>query len=816
MNDEQISALEEVKDFAESDAVEIKKPVKISRRSPVWPEEQETINETEILFPIEEDVEPQESSTEKEPIDSTPKQQTVSIAQTQDEKELEEELELRSERRSSKQSRSIEMPEDDQEPDVVVQEPKPKTRPGSRIIVKEPSRVKSRPGSRIIVQEPSRVKSRPGSRIIVQEPVQARPRPGSRIMVQEPVQTRPGSRTIIIPKSRSRTETIGLSQPTEFVPIDPIGLAPVGLAPPTGNFFKVPSQPITVVQPISVTQPVAATNDLIYYTAEPKIKEPDFSSLPEEKETKTLSWRQKQLVQRSLSETKMYERALQISNAQLGFPLYPIYTNPRDRSVFMASKEGTDYFSHMLKSANMLGIEWKKDEVVTMNDKISQRWRLPAGNPFHILGFGPVIGTNRKRHPTRTLSVREITIQLNPDFFQIPRTMAKTTLQNAFADIYTRPVVSETVWRKFVSAASAKYSPTIVRQMIGSMINPKALTFMSIGQSDLKNNELVQILSSPGNMEIRQLYDELRSNLLSTSNPVYVGSFITALLGRAASLDWCPLFTKVFEIVNGRSTILSQDSRDIGIWQQTTISQMTKCYYRDVLIMHKELNAEILLANLFQVVFGLDWAQTHIGFIHGNLDARGALRYCPVQNDVYLFYNWRGKYYRVPSYGKVMKLSIPNMEKSSVYIEGTQYASTISAGAIDKKPSHKLPGSHLDLLRLGATLRVVLLDRTAKLNGPTKGTIKLLAKMLDNWSTCHNDQSKTGVGGSEVDALFLREKCIDETSEPGLCSWMSFVQIPKDLNCPKAIPSNQQKFFKMFEIPDVRQIPENALIYTIL
>lgn len=634
------------------------------------------------------------------------------------------------------------------------------------------------------------------------------------------------------------------------------------------------------------------------------------------------------MIKRSKAQKSLYERAFRIRDAQVGFPIYPVYTEPSTRAVdlFASMTKNTGFFGHLLNNAQVFAHKWRAQDkkALTLN------WKFEAGPPFWINAMGRVVMHRARHFPTRDFWVREVLVSSNPRFFPFARGRVIRTA--ALADISTRPIVSESVWRKLVASLEAKYSTAIVNRVLESLIEaprvenlraaggdmdvdliqrnstgvpgfdimessssssnsstqrrllPDILTPSKLlaaiaagGEDDAAMTsaiDVAKILSDPANFDIRQPYDEARAALSSIANPAYVEAFIVSLLGRAAALDWCPFFIKIFDTLRARSVPavpvlpigaataaaagsasgggdsyhggsmmiegVPADSTGTGMWQQFLVAQHTRSYFDDYLLMLKELDAEVLLAHMFQVVFGLDWGQEKVGLLCGNLDVRSALRFCPVDSSVYLYYEWRGKHYRVPTYGKVIKLGLLHMDQASLCINGQRHSSSRSSMnsrfAIngDEGPTT----SHLDLLRLGATMRMFYLSKQTQIHGPQKAVVLKFVRMLDDWSTCISGSQNpprrddTAVAGmmrtgaspaaemkvsqraKDIDMLGVRQKCIDNMGEAqrGLCSWNAFVETPKSLQCPKAIPRNQQAFFDLFEI-DVRQIPDKAIVY---
>ena len=251
-----------------------------------------------------------------------------------------------------------------------------------------------------------------------------------------------------------------------------------------------------------------------------------------------------------------------------------------------------------------------------------------------------------------------------------------STSLKLLAFIIQIPIVSEIPWKQLSILLSENYACD----------RNKIIDHLRIPKSKF-DPKIISILTNSRNREILTKFNKLRRELNNINNNAYVEAMIYALLSSLTANKWTPLFPRLYD--TGRA----QDSTPWEIWKQYIITQQTDNYYTDILAMYSELDLEMLMAHLFQVVFGLDCAQKLTGFVHNNLDVRYGLHYVKASGKysisspstetkdskdlknseelTYLQYKWNGKYYRIPTYGAIMKLY--GFENSTIILDGIKY-----------------------------------------------------------------------------------------------------------------------------------------------
>ena len=161
----------------------------------------------------------------------------------------------------------------------------------------------------------------------------------------------------------------------------------------------------------------------------------------------------------------------------------------------------------------------------------------------------------------------------------------------------------------------------------------------------------------------------------------------------------------------------------LPMWKEFIFLQSTEDYYSDILAMNSYLDVEMLMADIFQIVFGLDFGQRTLGYVHGNLDIRKSIGYVKMEPCVRLQYQWNGLYYVIHPRGKMIKLK--NMDHSSISINGTTFNAASTAENI--KPNYNadlvLLGRHFEKGDFGKTRQTLLhrhqLKRSLQQNDPS-------------------------------------------------------------------------------------------------
>ena len=133
---------------------------------------------------------------------------------------------------------------------------------------------------------------------------------------------------------------------------------------------------------------------------------------------------------------------------------------------------------------------------------------------------------------------------------------------------------------------------------------------------------------------------------------------------------------------------------------------------------------------LFEVCFGIAVAQKSFSFIHNDLHSDNIM--FKKINTEYKYYQYREKYYKVPTYGRETK--VIDFARGIIQINGKTYFSDVfkkngDAGGQYKylnKQTHKKYNFSFDLARLGTTIAEFLDDSDEK---------EELYKLIREWTT---------------------------------------------------------------------------------
>lgn len=466
-----------------------------------------------------------------------------------------------------------------------------------------------------------------------------------------------------------------------------------------------------------------------------------------------------------------------------------------------------------------------------------QNLKLTDHLPYRILELGKQLEHCESSQPVgEWKEVREITIveKLNDGYTSNNNsTWSKPT--STLASIIHIPLLPDFNWRQF-STGLTRWVPGKKDEILNSLTKPNCHVPKSVPkallEADRHNNE--GWLSS-------EMYNKLRWKLNNLQNGAYVQSLIYGLTSYLSYNDLTCLFPRVYGIARAKEKHILKTDDQIGlVWKQIVVLQYLDNYYCDILSMHNPINLEMIMADLFQIVFGLDFAQHALGFNHGNLDVRTAIFYTKVDPCVYLQFRWHGNYYKVPTYGKLIKIN--DFKNSSIMINKvTQYAnpkyyhkiaedsgvnssspyqsacsasrnfeSKIKRGKNEVEANKLLtPSFNTDLIRLGATLKKVLDEKKTAHVCDHPDIETTFWRMINNWIDCGNNNT------GRVSMSEYRLKCLQEDEcniKCDTCTWRKFGDIPSHHICNKALPCDQQEYFAMFQVNE-QDIIKDAQLY---
>jgi hypothetical protein len=492
------------------------------------------------------------------------------------------------------------------------------------------------------------------------------------------------------------------------------------------------------------------------------------------------------------TKDKLLEEKLGIKNVQVGFPLVPV--GPAQTDILVQQTCNLGLLPYLGKLAN--------DPAARNNDKGKGKtikdFKLENGFPYSILNIGKRLDVKECSFPPGKLTeVREIEVIRNPEFIPPQVDPSKEVAEKILSSVLHIPIVSDMPWKQLCVALSKKYSrqkDKIIRQLV----IPK----------ERFDEDVAAILLNPANREILENFNKLREEVNDIHNSAYTECFIYALLSYISVYNWAPLFPRLYEVGRGQeATCILSDPQICPMWKEFVMIQHTESYYNDTLVMYSEIDLELLMAHLFQIVFGLDFAQRTLGFIHHNLDIRSAVGYVKMDPCIYLQYKWHDRYYSVPTNGQMIKLK--NFEHASIVLNGVQH----TAEKIESK--HDKHSFNTDLVRLGATLRKVIQEKQLKTVAKHPEIEANFNKMIDKWVNCGNSLAdRKFPSPKDIAMQEYRLKCLQAEDGGGICTWKKFGDVPSHTECFNAVPYSQQDFFKMFRV-DKADLNNDALIYVL-
>jgi hypothetical protein len=525
-----------------------------------------------------------------------------------------------------------------------------------------------------------------------------------------------------------------------------------------------------------------------------------------------------------------------VKNPQSGFPLLPTFCADESNDILIEQTKNIGllpYLDQLDDNKDARG-EKGKGKINILKEIGSS-----VGISYTILG----IGKRRENKeitcfPGKSIEVREITIISAPPHFYfsadessddddcydragkkndqkekekekeekilevVPRE------EKALSRILHIPIVQDLTWKKLcvlILKKCATKQDIILKQLSVPVkkIDPEVAT----------------ILFHPANKEILDLFNTLRAELNDMSNGAYVEIFIYGILSFISVNNLTPTFPRLFGVGRGQEMSSLTGKNDVHIapsWKEYAFLQYTESYYADILAMYSSLDLEMFMADIFQLVFGLDFAQRKVGFIHNNFDIRKAIGYVKMDPCTLLQFQWDDDYYHIPTNGKMLK--ILNMENATITVNGVQHSVTNINSAGTSQMNF-----NTDLVRLAATIKRVIQEKQWKIVSTHPEITTTFNKMIDQWTNCGNPLSPSSSTGAvnniglrlspkELEMQNYRLKCLQSDDENDQCVWKKFANVPSHTECTSATPYKQKEFFKMFLV-DKSKINKDGLIY---
>lgn len=533
-------------------------------------------------------------------------------------------------------------------------------------------------------------------------------------------------------------------------------------------------------------------------------------------------------VEKSKTENLLVCEKLGIKNPQSGFPLLPVALSvaahaPKDILVEQTCNIGLLPYLSQLPSSETGGT----GGTGAVSSEVVREIGLSRGIAYDVVNIGRRMDIKESTFlPGKSVEIREIAVVMAPTSSTSPalspddeeklggeRGAASPPVEKVLSTVLHIPIVSDIPWKKLsilLSKKYARYKDKVIQQLTvpGKTFDP----------------EVAAILLNPANREILETFLTLREEVNDINNGAYIEAFIHGLLSYISVNDLAPLFPRLYGVGRGQEVgCILNDPQISPMWKEYAFLQYAESYYNDILVMHSQLDLELLMADLFQIVFGLDYAQRTVGFIHHNLDIRKAIGYVKMDPCTLLQYKWHDTYYHIPTGGKMIKIC--GLEHASVTINDVQH----TAEKIDRKNENN-NSFNTDLVRLGATLKKVIQEKQLKTVAKHPDIENAFNRMINKWVNCGNPLAErhSGVGSSshklalgapgfsskEVAMQEYRLKCLQAEDENGMCTWRKFGDVPSHTECTNAIPYRQQEFFKMFRV-DKSKINADGLIYVL-
>lgn len=533
------------------------------------------------------------------------------------------------------------------------------------------------------------------------------------------------------------------------------------------------------------------------------------------------------------TENLLAVQKLGMTNPLAGFPLLPTIASPTLVKDYLVEK--------MCNTGLLAGLsEVIEDKLTSIGagtgsrglNKLVITSGMKRGLPYDVKEIGTRLNISESKYlPGRAVEMRTIGVTQNAQYTNdTTNTISdgNKAVEKTLSNVIHIPIVSDLPWKKLAIALAKKFPRE--RDLI--------LKQLTVPTSQC-NPAVSAMLLKLENREIMEMFNLLRQEMNDLNNGAYVETMIHALLSYLSFHDWTPLFPRVYGTVRGQEpSAVHHDPEMPPTWKQVIFTQYCENYCANILAMEDKVDLEQLMADMLQVVFGLDAAQQTLGFIHGDFDARKALAFIKIDKDIYLQFKWRGKFYRPPSGGRLMK--ILNLEHSSVMLNDVQHTSEKlslpAVGASSNNNSNGADSFNTDLVRLGATMRKILAEKQLKIFCEHPEVERIFNMMIDQWVNCGNPfASKSVISGnagfgefsSDFDALSatlassprnkemqaMHLKCLQADTENGVCTWRSFGKVPHHQDCKDAVPYAQQQFFEMFRIEE-SEIDQQSIVYS--
>jgi len=396
------------------------------------------------------------------------------------------------------------------------------------------------------------------------------------------------------------------------------------------------------------------------------------------------------------------------------------------------------------------------------------------------------------------------------------------------------PIYDPMVWKKYVALTQLdrlqqQYNALTPQQQFeeGTFIESRVLLILKV--ADLPRNIQWQYASFA--VAAQDLYDKYLSKAFNTiNNAAYVDAVVTLVGSKLVEANlsaFFPLLYGTFRALDRKffddytEQLLGPDVQNIPV--QLIIEEKLDGSIKDLLVdsgwmligekqaatqlQRKKpvvLDADRTMSVLAQIVFGLAGAQKYFGFVHNDLHWQNVM-FKNVDIDLVLYFEHNGVYYRVPTFGKWMRLI--DFGRSRINVQGIDL---FSAETIEVDPRWNVSSFNNDLVRIISVLLLTLLPGTYSIQGHDINKANALFNFLDHVIQCGS--SPTSSSSSLFDQV---NACVDAQPDREDECWreeFSVGPFTTKSTCRNAIPIENIGYFDALRI-DPALIPADAIVY---
>lgn len=399
------------------------------------------------------------------------------------------------------------------------------------------------------------------------------------------------------------------------------------------------------------------------------------------------------------------------------------------------------------------------------------------------------------------------------------------------------PIYDPLVWKKYVALTQLdrlqqEYNALTPQQQFeqGTFIESRALLILK--QADLPRNMQWQYAAFA--VAAQGIYDKYLSQAFNMiNNAAYVDAVVTLVGSKMVEANLSPFFPLLYGTFRAldrkffddyTEQLLGPDVQNIPV--QIIIEEKLDGSIKELLVdsgwmlvgekqaaeqLRKKdpvvLDADRTMSVLAQIVFGLAGAQKYFGFVHNDLHWQNVM-FKNVDANTVLYYEHNGVYYRVPTFGKWMRLI--DFGRSRINVQGIDL---YSAETIQVDPRWNVSSFNNDLMRIVSVLLLTLLPGTYSIRGHDINKANALLDFLSHVIQC-GARDNRGIDTSS--SLFDQvNACVDAQPNQESECWreeFSVGPFTTKSTCRNAIPIENIQYFGSLRI-DPALIPADAIVY---